>query len=254
MTRIIAVTGKGGTGKTTVAALIIRAILDKKAGSVLAVDADPNSTLGETLGIKVKDTIAGICEDTRAKLDKLPAGMSKDRYIEYRIHESLAEEKGISLLTMGRPEGPGCYCYVNSLLRDMLKGLSDGYDFTVIDNEAGMEHISRKTASRIDILFVVSDFSVMGVRSALRIHKLVYSLGIDVGRSFLVVNKAKGALSPQIELEVKDSGLNLAGILAFEQGIENLSLQNKPLFDLPASADIMKSINRITEEKICRVK
>jgi CO dehydrogenase maturation factor len=218
------------------------------------VDADPNSTLGETLGVKMADTIAGICEETRARLDKLPGGMSKDRYIEYRIHESLAEEKGLAVLSMGRPEGPGCYCYVNSLLRGMLKRITGEYDFTVIDNEAGMEHISRKTAARIDLLFVVSDFSVLGVRSARRINELAYSLGIEVGKSFLIINKAKGALGKSLNKEIKDSGLDLASVLPFEDDIERLSLAGRPLLRLSRDLRVIKAVDNLTENRICQRK
>jgi CO dehydrogenase maturation factor len=154
---------------------------------------------------------------------------------------------------MGRPEGPGCYCYVNSLLRDMLKRVTDEYDFTIIDNEAGMEHISRKTASDIDVLFVVSDFSVIGIRSARRIHALAKSLGINVGKSFLIINRAKDEPAPGLENEIKNSGLNLAGTLVFEDSIEKLSLQGGSLLELPEDLSIINVIKKITE-KICLVK
>ena len=180
MGKIIAVTGKGGTGKTTIAALIIRALLDKKAGLILGVDADPNSTLADTIGLKVEDTISSICEEMLDKKEALPAGMTKDRFLEYKIQQSLIEKDNLSLLTMGRPEGAGCYCFVNNLLREMIKNLTDDYDFTVADNEAGMEHLSRKTMRKIDVLFVVSDFSIIGVRSASRIYNLARSMGIKV--------------------------------------------------------------------------
>lgn len=250
MGKIIAITGKGGTGKTTVSALIIRTLLEKKSGGILAVDADPNSSLGETLGLKAEDTISSLCEELLEKKDNLPAGMTKDRFLEYKIQQSLVEEKGISLLTMGRPEGPGCYCYVNNLLKGMIKDLTDNYDFAVIDNEAGMEHLSRKTMRKIDILFVVSDFSTIGIRTAARIYKLACAMEIKLGKSFLIVNKTKDNL-PALEKEIQDAGFALAGILPFDTEVEKFSLEAKSIFDLPKESGIVKSINDMVERIIC---
>lgn len=244
MGRIIAVTGKGGTGKTTTAGLIIRALLGKRCGAVLAVDADPNSTLAETLGLKVEDTISSICEETLKEKENLPGGMSKGRYLEYRMQQSLLEKDSLSVLSMGRPEGPGCYCYVNNLLREMIKDLIDDYTYTVIDNEAGMEHLSRKTMRRIDTLFVVSDFSVIGVRSAARIYNLACAIGIKLGKSFLIVNKTKDGIE-SLDKEIKDSRLSLAGTLPFDIEVERMSLSGKSLFDLPKECKAVKNINQI---------
>lgn len=253
MDNIIAIAGKGGTGKTTVSALIIRALLEKKSGGILAVDADPNSSLGEALGLKVEDTISSLCEELLDKKDNLPAGMTKNRFLEYKIQQSLVEEKGISLLTMGRPEGPGCYCYVNNLLKGMIKNLTDNYDFTVIDNEAGMEHISRKTMRKIDILFVVSDFSIIGIRTASRIYKLVCTMDIKLGKSFLIINKAKENIAP-LEKEIRNSGFSLAGMLPFDTQIEEFNLAAKPVFDLPKEAKILQSVSDIVNNTIVKRK
>src|SRR3989338_10092413 len=247
MGKIIAVTGKGGTGKTTTSGLIIRSLLDNKAGAVLAVDADPNSTLAETLGLKVEDTISSICEETLNQKENLPAGMTKDRYLEYRMQQSLLEKDCLSVLSMGRPEGPGCYCYVNNLLREMIKDLINDYTYTVIDNEAGMEHLSRKTMRKIDTLFVVSDFSVIGVRSAARIYNLACAMGINLGKSFLIVNKVKDGIE-SLETEIKNSRLTLAGALPFDPEVEKMSLNGKSLFDLPHDSSVVNDINRIIKE------
>lgn len=247
MGKIIAVTGKGGTGKTTTSGLIIRALLDKRCGAILAVDADPNSTLAETLGLKVEDTISSICEETLNQKENLPAGMTKDRYLEYRMQQSLLEKDSLSVLSMGRPEGPGCYCYVNNLLREMIKDLIDDYTYTVIDNEAGMEHLSRKTMRKIDTLFVVSDFSVIGVRSAARIYNLACSMGIKLGKSFLIVNKVKDGIE-SLDKEIQNSGLTLAGTLPFDIEVEKMSLNGKSLFDLPQESSAVKNVNKIIKE------
>jgi CO dehydrogenase maturation factor len=132
----IAVAGKGGTGKTTVAALIVRLLKEKKAGSILAVDADPNHNLGEALGIKTDETIGSIIDEVSRNPEKIPAGMSKDRFIEYRVQTSVAEGEGFDLLSMGRPEGPGCYCYVNNVLRNVAGKLMQDYDYVVIDRKS----------------------------------------------------------------------------------------------------------------------
>jgi CO dehydrogenase maturation factor len=249
MGTIIAITGKGGTGKTTFAGLIIRALLDNKKGSVLGIDADPNSNLAEALGLKIEDTISSICEETLRDKENLPAGMSKDRYLEYRIQQSLVEKNSLSLLSMGRPEGPGCYCYVNNLLRDMIKDLTDGYNFSVIDNEAGMEHLSRKTMRKIDLLYVVSDFSVAGVRSAARIYKLACDMGIKLGKGLLIINKVKGEIGA-LAKEIQESGLTLEGTLPFDTEVENISLNGRSLFDLASETGIVKEIRRITAQTL----
>lgn len=245
----IAVTGKGGTGKTTIAALIIRSLLDRKAGLVLGVDADPNSTLADAIGLKVEDSISSICEEVLRKKEQLPAGMTKDRFLEYKIQQSLVERDSLSLLTMGRPEGPGCYCFVNSLLKGMIKNLTDDYDFTVADNEAGMEHLSRKTMIKIDILFVVSDFSIIGVKSASRIYKLACSMDVKVGKSYLVINKSEDKIEP-LEKEIQDSGLALADTLPFDKEIERFSVGGQSIFDLPAESEILKRVNDIVAKAI----
>ena len=249
MGNIIAVTGKGGTGKTTIAALIIRALLDKRAGLILGVDADPNSTLADAIGLKVEDSISSICEEMLEKKESLPAGMTKDRFLEYKIQQSIVEKDNLSLLTMGRPEGPGCYCFVNNLLKGMIKNLTDDYDFTVADNEAGMEHLSRKTMRKIDVLFVVSDFSIVGVRSASRIYGLAKSMNIKLGKSFLIINKSKGTVAP-LDKEIQDSGLTLAGLLPFDSEIEKFSLEGQSIFDLPEGSESIKRIGEIIDNAI----
>lgn len=243
---IIAVAGKGGTGKTTTAALIIRSLVERKIGSVLAIDADPNSTLADTLGIKVNDTVSGLCEDMLDKKDDLPAGMTKDRYLEYRTHQALVETKGVDLLVMGRPEGPGCYCYANNLLREIVKKFTDEYKYIVMDNEAGMEHISRKTARKIDLLLVVSDYSRVGVRSAAKVYGLTQEMKIKLGRSMLVVNKAKSG-NDKLEEEIKNTGLEFAGFMPFSEEIERMSLDGKSIKEISSDSAPAKKINEILD-------
>ena len=227
--------GKGGTGKSTLAALLVEYVCAKKGGSILAIDADPNSNLPELLGVKDAASIVGIVEDVQKHLDKLPSGITKDRFIEMKVQEAVSEEaKGFDLLVMGRPEGPGCYCYVNNLLRGIISKITKNYDLVIIDNAAGMEHISRRTMRRIDKLLLVSDYSVFGVRSAKKIYDLVREMDIDLGESYLVVNKLTGKVGA-LEKEMDASGLELAGAIPFDERLANLSISGRSIFKLDDS-------------------
>ncbi len=218
-----------------------------KKGAILAIDADPNSCLADALGVKDPETIVGICEEVSKNLGKLPAGMTKDRYIEMRVQEAVIEAKGFDLLVMGRPEGPGCYCYVNNLLRGIIAKITKSYDFIVIDNAAGMEHISRRTVGDMNKLLLVSDYSVSGIRSAKRIYDLARELGIKVGGAYLVVNKVSGTLS-DLALEIKGSGLDVAGCIPYDEEVVEWNISNKPIFELESkpvideAEEILKNI------------
>ena len=235
--------GKGGTGKTTVAAMIIAALIDRGIGSVLAIDADPNSCLADALGISGAQTIVGICDEVSKNIDKIPAGMTKDRYIEMRVQEAVAEEDGFDLVVMGRPEGPGCYCYVNNLLRSVIEKVTGSYDFVVVDNAAGMEHISRRTEGGVGKLVLVSDYSVTGVRSAKKIHELAKSLKIKIGSAGLIVNKVSGPMSA-IDKEIENTGLELLGTMPYDDAVVDWSMSGKPIFELESKTlrDAVKNI------------
>lgn len=212
------------------AALLIEYLVRNKQGSILAIDADANSTLPEALGIKGCETIAGICDETSKHMDKIPAGMTKERFIEMRIQEALVEEKGFDLLVMGRPEGPGCYCYVNNLLRDMMARVIKQYDFVVMDNAAGMEHISRRTMRNIDKLLLVSDYSITGIRSAKRIFDLAKELGIKMSSASLVINKVDGYLEP-LQGEIRATEVEFVGAIPFDKKVEDWSISNRSVFE-----------------------
>ena len=149
MTKTIAITGKGGVGKTTTSALLIGELMRAGVRPVLAIDGDPNNTLGAALGIEAESVLADIRDEVK---DKTPQGVSKPQYAAQQFQECITESEGFDLLTMGRPEGPGCYCYVNNLLRDSIQKLRRNYRAIVIDNAAGMEHISRLVTDDIDEL------------------------------------------------------------------------------------------------------
>ncbi|HTZ11816.1 MAG TPA: AAA family ATPase, partial [Candidatus Margulisiibacteriota bacterium] len=216
MGHIIAMAGKGGTGKTTIAALIIRLLKEKKLGSILGVDADPNSNLAEALGLKVKRTVGEILDNISANPDKVPAGMSKERFIEYEVQTAVEEGEGFDLLTMGRPEGPGCYCYVNNVLRNVVSRLIGDYDYIVIDNEAGLEHLSRRTSRSADALIVVSDATAVGLRAARRIIGLVEELKIKIKKEFLIINRFGKKIGAE---KIKELGLSYLGEIPFDRAI-----------------------------------
>ncbi len=195
MAEVIVIAGKGGTGKTTFAALLIRWLAEHQKAGVLAIDADPNSTLGDALGIKGVVSVSDVIEQVAQKPDSVPVSMGKDAYISYQVHQGIAESDGFDLLVMGRPEGPGCYCYANNVLRRIMGEMTADYAFTVVDNEAGLEHFSRKTTRACQKLFVVSDETVVGLKSARRMFELVEALGIPVEERYLVVNRLEKDLS-----------------------------------------------------------
>jgi len=226
---VIAMAGKGGTGKTTVAALIVRIIKEKKLGSILAVDADPNSNLAEALGLEAKETIGQILDDIAVHPEKIPVGIPKDRFIEYQVQTAIREGDGFDVLTMGRPEGPGCYCYVNNALRNVMAKLIKDYDYVVIDNEAGLEHLSRRTTRNADALVVVSDATSVGLRAAKRISDLVKELNIKTKKEFLIINR----YNKEIEKEkINSLGLNYLGFIPEDVQIEKISLDGNSLMDL----------------------
>ena len=231
MSHTIALAGKGGTGKTTISALLIDYLRKTQSdSSILTIDADPNSNLNQVLGVELNDTVVGILDKLAGLKDGPPSGMTKNRFIEYEVQNSVSESKGFDLLAMGRPEGPGCYCYVNSVLRGLIDKLSKAYDLVVIDNEAGMEHLSRRIEKSIDTFFIISDYSRVGVRSAKRISDLAEEMKLKIGSKYLIVNMADGGIS-LLKEEIKKTGLNLAGIIPFDKEIENLSLAGKSIID-----------------------
>jgi CO dehydrogenase maturation factor len=244
MSCVIAIAGKGGTGKTTVASLIIRMIKEKKKGSVLAVDADPNSNLAESLGVQIKETIGSILEAISASPQEIPAGMSKDRYIDYRLQVAITEAQGFDLLAMGRSEGPGCYCYVNNVLRNTVEKIITDYDYVVIDNEAGFEHLSRRTTRRADILAVISDYSPAGLRAADRINELVNELDIKVKRRFLIINRCGPEVGERI---LRKTGLEYAGCIPDDAQISQLSLKGDSLMKLKNNAPSLKALYNIAD-------
>ena len=226
---VIAMAGKGGTGKTTIAALIARIIIEKRLKSLLVIDADPNSNLGELLGINAPESIGSVLDDLREHPENLPGNMPKERFIELKVQGAIYEAKGFDLLVMGKPEGPGCYCYVNNVLRSVMSKLINNYDYVIIDNEAGLEHLSRKTTRSADALVVVSDSSIVGLNSAGRIIDLVNSLKIQFKKSFLLINRAQTDI---IENKIPAKQWVYLGVLKHDLLVEKLSFSGEPITGL----------------------
>jgi CO dehydrogenase maturation factor len=242
---IIAVAGKGGTGKTTVAALIIESLLIRNKKPVLAVDADPNSTLGDYLGIRCECTISDLIEETKG-LRNLPDGVSKPVHLEYQLQRAIKESKGVDLLVMGRPEGPDCYCMANNILRGHLQKISANYPYVVIDNEAGMEHLSRKTTQNIDMLIMVSDPTRVGLQTAGRIRELVDKLtALNIRNKYLLVNGVKESVSLDDKEIEQITGIKSIGFIPYYEAITGRLMKGEPVINLPAESPVVKSIGDI---------
>jgi CO dehydrogenase maturation factor len=243
----IAVAGKGGVGKTTTCGLIIRSIVDSGKGNVLALDADPNSNLNEVLGVKVNATIGMIREDFKKNAPRMTGGIYKDQMVEMNIHKSLVEGKGFDLLVMGRGEGPGCYCYANNLFKKYIDILQDNYDFIVMDNEAGMEHLSRRTTSDVDFLLIISDPSPRGILTASRIRDLSAELNINAGKTFLLMNRVDGKLDIRLRKNIKEKDLDLLETINNDSSIFDMDLEGKSVFNIPGDSRAMLQVRDILD-------
>lgn len=276
MAFIIAVAGKGGVGKTTISAMLVQYLI-KIDKPVLAVDADPNSNLNVALGMKYEETIADVREEAKRET---PEGFSKSEFFGLRLEETLVEGDGFDLLVMGRPEGPGCYCAVNNILRDYLAKISKKYKFVVIDNEAGMEHLSRRTAADIDLLLLVTDPTMVGISSAINAFNTAKSAGVKIKDIELIINKSipstgsppsessraksrgsglilsgrpkehgniaevsKGELEPDKLKLIENAGLKIGGYIGFQEDIEKNSESGNPVKN--PSGEVEKSIDAI---------
>jgi len=239
----IAVAGKGGSGKTSIASLVIRYLMKNGAGPILAIDADPNANLGESLGLDIKQTVGLILDDFQKEKIKIPQGMTKEAYLEYKLNQALVETKALDLLTMGRGEGPECYCYPNLMLRKLADTLAENYAYVVMDNEAGMEHLSRRTTQNVDELFIISDHSVKGVRTIARIRELVVELKLAVKRQSVLINLVPDGLDPLVAEELKKQGIDATAIIPLDEEVYQYDLKLKPLLDLTDSSKAVKAVD-----------
>jgi CO dehydrogenase maturation factor len=253
MTTTIALAGKGGVGKTTVAGMVIKYLAQNQPGSILAIDADPSSNLNMVLGLDLDFTVGEIREDMLqqvksslseggAALGGLPGGISKREYLEYHIRSSLAEGSRFDLIAMGRGEGQGCYCAVNHNLREVVDGMSRHYAYVVIDNEAGMEHLSRRTTRDVQHLFIVSDPSQRGLVAAQRIADMSRELDIRIEKSYLIINRVPGDLSQETIAFKEKIGIPLLGTIKSDDEIARYDLNGIPLVDLPDETPVYQAV------------
>ena len=244
----VALAGKGGTGKTTLAGLLVKYMVKAGKTPVLAVDADCNANFNEVLGLKINTTLGNAREDM--KKGQVPSGMTKDIFMEMRLEEAIVEGEGYDLIVMGQPEGAGCYCAANSLLTNFLDRLQDNYPYLVMDNEAGMEHISRLTTQNVDLLLVVSDTSRRSIQAAVRINKLARELNIVVGKSCAVINQVKEPPSDAVRKILETGGLELAGTVPADDSVYQFDLDGRPTIELPEDSRSVRAAYRIFENFI----
>jgi CO dehydrogenase maturation factor len=250
----IALAGKGGTGKTTLAGLLCRSLLARNVKPILAVDADPNSCLAEKLNLGVERTIGALREELRANPNAKPAGISKNEWIERQINESMVESIGLDLLVMGRQEGPDCYCFINNLLREYLGRVSKQYQAVVIDNEAGLEHLSRRTDGSVDIMLVVCEPSVIGARTALRIMELVRALHLEIGACYLVMNQCGAEVPPSLMAQFEQTGLEIMARIPMDPAVADFEVSGRPVSELPPDAPVVVAVDSLVSKLLERRK
>jgi len=255
----IALAGKGGTGKTTIAALVIKYLVQNQPGSVLAIDADPSSNLNIALGTELGWTVGDIREDMLSTVKKsltqggaamgtLPGGMSKHDYLDYQIQTSLVEGNQFDLIAMGRSEGSGCYCAVNHNLREVLDAIRKNYRFCVIDNEAGMEHLSRRTSRDIDHLLVISDPSQRGLVTAERIAAFRNEFDINIKNTYLILNRLSGEMTPSIKEQIERLDIPLLGVIPSDALLLEYEYASKPITDLPDETPIYQALVKMLQQ------
>jgi CO dehydrogenase maturation factor len=243
--KTIAITGKGGTGKSTISALVTRWLSENKSKAILAVDADSNVNLNDLLGVELRETIGYIREEMKSTANNLPAGMTKQQFLDYKIQSSLIETSKFDLIAMGRPEGAGCYCYANNLLREILLTLSKNYEFVVIDNEAGMEHLSRRTTHNIDYLLVISDPSARGIQTALKINRLIKELDTRVKERYIIINRVRQSISEVNSRHLQNGDLKLLDFIPEDQELLEKDEKGLPIWDLSKDSPIVFAIDKI---------
>lgn len=253
MAHVIAVAGKGGVGKTTLTGLIIQYLGEKGKGPILAVDADANSNLNEVLGVEVESTLGDVREEVaRAEMAKdnpIPAGMSKADYMEFKFDDALIEDDDFDLLVMGRTQGKGCYCFVNGLLQAQLQRLQKNYPYIIVDNEAGMEHISRGVLPSMQTAILVSDCSRRGVQAVGRIAELIRECDMHPQEIGLIINRAPGGvLNEGTKEEIEKQGLKLLGVVPQDESVFEYDCEGTPTIQLPEDSPVKKAVREIVDK------
>jgi len=247
MTYSIALAGKGGTGKTTTAGMLVKYLVEKGKTPVLAVDADANANLNEVLGVEAGETLGDAREDMKTGVG---TGMTKDVYMEMKLQEAVVEASGFDLIIMGRPEGAGCYCAANSLLTQYLEKLIDNYRYLVVDNEAGMEHISRLTTNNIDVLLVVSDATRRGLQAAHRIVELADALKLNISRKVVMVNRTKEDQREALDEALGHYDMDFVGMVPEDLQLQQFDLEGRPTVELPGENKALQAVYRIFDQII----
>ncbi len=241
----IAVAGKGGSGKTSVSSLVIRYLKKNGSGPILAIDADPNANLGDSLGLNVEQTVGSMLNTFQNDKINIPPGMNKQSYLDYKLNEIVVESTGLDLLTMGRGEGPECYCYPNLILKKFADSLAENYAYTVMDNEAGMEHLSRKTTQNIDGLLIVSGHSVKGVRAAARIRDLAADLKLVIKKQLVIIDSVPATVDPLVSEELGRLGIDQVTTIPLDEELYQYDLKLKSLLDLPDTSPAVMAVNEL---------
>ncbi len=245
---IIAVSGKGGTGKTMLSALLVRALAEEEKYDILAIDADADSNLPEALGVEVEKTIGDIREELLEKRENLPPGMSWRQLLEYETMDALVETKSFDLLSMGRPEGPGCYCAANHVLREIIDTMAKNYDYVIIDTEAGLEHLSRRTTQNVDTMLVVTDTSKRGITTAKRIKELADELHIKFENLGVVINRITPKIEEKLENYVREIGIEVMGVIPEDELVKSFDMEGKPLIQLPDESKAYTAVKEIAKK------
>ncbi len=259
MTTTIALAGKGGVGKTTIAAMVIKYLAQSQTGPILAIDADPSSNLNMALGLELQWTVGDIREEMLeqvkssltaggAAMGALSGGLTKHEYLDYEVRSSLAEGERFDLIAMGRPEGPGCYCAVNHNLRQVLDAISRNYRYVVIDNEAGMEHLSRRTTRDVQHLLIISDPTQRGIVAAGRIASLRHELDIGIENAYLILNRLNGPVPPALRAQIDALDIPLLGTVPTEEDLVEFEFTGRPLIELSDDSPLYQAVAQMMRQ------
>lgn len=248
MSYTIAVAGKGGTGKSTLSSLIIRHLVKTGQTPVLAVDADADANLAGLLGITDHSSLGDIREEVLANVNNIPASMPKEAYVELKLEDVLVERQGFDLVVMGRSEGKGCYCYVNTLLRKYLQELTPNYKYVVMDNQAGLEHLSRHTTQNVDALLLVSDPSVKGINTAAKVSELVKELKLNVKKQFLVVSRLSGEVPQQLNEYAQKNNLSIDAVIPYDEEVIKFDLNEESILNLDDNTKIACAVTELMDK------